>query len=164
MSFSNIEIIVSEIDGVITNGCDAIDYMNNTMFKTFCMRDFEAIDKLKEYFTFVFLASDHTVSYNIMRMRNIPAYFATKKDNKLSILTKNILPRYNTRPENLLYVGSSLSDLPCMHLAQISMAPVTTSVFGKGTMQPKIESGAGYLSWIANILLHEEMAARKRKY
>lgn len=160
MSFNNIELIVSEIDGVITTGCDAIDYMNNTMFKTFCMRDFEAIDQLKTHFTFVFLATDAAVSYNIMRMRNIPAYFATKRDDKLSLLTNKILPRYNARPENLMYIGSSLSDLPCMHLAQVSMAPKTSGIYRSGTIQPPISAGEGYLSWVANVLLHDEMVVR----
>jgi 3-deoxy-D-manno-octulosonate 8-phosphate phosphatase KdsC-like HAD superfamily phosphatase len=60
---NDIEIIVSEIDGVITNGCDSIDYMNHTMFKTFCMRDFEAITELQAHFTFVFLSSDVAISF-----------------------------------------------------------------------------------------------------
>jgi len=163
MDLKNIEIIVSEIDGIITDGNIPLDYLNNTLFKTYCMRDFDAINYLKTYFTFVFLASDAAISYNITRTRNIPAYFATNKDDKLTLLTKRILPRYNTRPENLLYVGSSFSDIPCMHLAQISMVPKDVmGVASEASHQIPIAPGQGVLSYLANVL-HVEIAKRKRK-
>ena len=163
MDLKNIEIIVSEIDGIITDGCDAIDYMNNTLFKKYCIRDFEAINELKRHFTFVFLAEDYAVNYKIMRDRNIPTYFSSNKEDKLSILTKKILPRYNTRPENLLYLGSSLSDIPCIHLSQISMVPATIlGVASEASYQIPITSGQGIISYVANTL-RVEMARRKCK-
>lgn len=163
MDLTNIEIIVSEIDGIITDGNVPLDYLNNTLFKNYCMRDFDAINELKTYFAFVFLASDAAISYNVMRTRNIPAYFATNRDDKLTLLTKRILPRYNTRPENLLYLGSSLSDIPCMNLSQISMVPVTVlGVASAASHQIPINPGQGVISYLYNIL-RVEMARRKCK-
>lgn len=163
MSLENIEIIVSEIDGVITDGLVALEYLNNALFKNYYMRDFEAINNLKVYFTFVFLSSDPSVSYNVMRARNIPAYFTTSRDDKLTILTKKILPRYNTVPENLLYIGSTQSDIPCMQLAQLSMVPASiTEVASKAAYQMPIAPGQGVLSYVANTL-HVEIERRKRK-
>lgn len=163
MGFSRIKIIVSEIDGVITDGCVPIDYMNNTLFKTYCVHDFEAINELKSYFTFVFLSSDTAVSYNIMRSRNIPAYFITQRDDKLRLLTKRILPHYNAQPDNLLYIGSMYSDLPCMKLAGISMSSESaTGVSTDVTCRIPVAPGKGIISYVANIL-RTEMAVRKRK-
>ena len=163
MDLSNIEIIVSEIDGVITDGGVALEYFNNTVFKTYCLRDFEAIDRLKTYFTFVFLSSDASVSYNILRARNIPAYFATNKDDKVTLLTKKILPHYNTRQGNLLYIGSTLSDIPCIHSAQISMVPQSiVGVASEATHQIPVESGHGVISYVA-AALRNEIARRKFK-
>lgn len=163
MDLSNIEIIVSEIDGIITDGCDAIDYMDHTLFKKYCMMDFDAINKLKQHFTFVFLSSDSNVNYNVMRARNIPTYFSSHKDDKLTLLTKKILPRYNTRPDNLLYIGSLVSDIPCMKLAYINMASVTTSHILKNVLHRiPVSAGQGIISYTAN-LLYVEMATRKCK-
>lgn len=163
MNLKNIEIIVSEIDGIITDGCAALEYLNNTIFKTYCLRDFDAINELKSYFTFVFLSSDAAISYNIMRKRIIPSYFSNSKDDKLTLLTKKILPRYNNRPENLLYIGSMFSDVPCMHLAQISMAPTAAiGVATKASHQIPIAPGQGVISYVADTL-RIEMARRKCK-
>jgi 3-deoxy-D-manno-octulosonate 8-phosphate phosphatase KdsC-like HAD superfamily phosphatase len=163
MDLKNIEIIVSEIDGIITDGCAALEYLNHTLFKNYCVRDFDAINELKSYFTFVFLSSDPTISYNIMRKRNIPAYFTNNNSDKLTLLTKRILPKYNTRPENLLYIGSSFSDIPSMHLSQISMAPIASiGVASEALHQIPIGPGHGIISYVANIL-RVEIARRKCK-
>ena len=163
MDLTNITIIVSEIDGIITDGKVPIDHINNTLFKNYCMHDFDAINELKSYFDFVFLASDPAVSYNIMRMRNIPAYFTTHVDNKLSLLSKRILPHYAARPENLLYIGSFISDIPCMHLAQISLAPEDAlGAAQKALYKLPCTAGNGVIAYVAS-LLRIEMATRKCK-
>jgi len=126
MNFDDILLIVSEIDGVITDGVCPIDYMNHTIFKSYYDKDFEIINELKQFFTFVFLADDQAVSYNVMRNRNIPTYFTSSKESKLSVLTNKIMPKYNMTPNNLLYIGNKLSDIPCMNLAEISLTPNDT--------------------------------------
>lgn len=163
MDLKNITIIVSEIDGIITDGMAPTDYLNNTLFKNYCMHDFEAINKLKSYFDFVFLADDPAISYNIMRMRNIPAFFTTNMDDKLSILSKKILPHYRARPENLLYIGNFLSDVPCMHLAQISFAPEGAfGVVQNALYKIPCAAGKGIISYVASVF-NTEIAARKCK-
>ena len=121
MDLKDILIIVSEIDGIITDGSCPIDYMNHTIFKSYYDRDFEAINELKTLFTFVFLSDDSAVSYNVMRNRNIPAFFSSSKESKLHVLTQKIMPRYNMTPDNLLYVGNKLSDIPCLNFAEIGI-------------------------------------------
>lgn len=164
MDFEKIEIIVSEIDGVLTNGLKPLDHMNHTMFKYYYDRDFEAISELKQFFTFVFLAEDPDVSYNVMRTRNIPAYFVTNREDKLTILTNKIMARYNVGPENLLYVGNKISDIPCMNYAEISFtfpqSPIR--VQQAATTVLDVTSGFGVISKVHEIL-YPEIEKRQRK-
>lgn len=123
---NNIKLIVSEIDGVLTTGSDPVDELGNTVFKHFYMADFEAINKLKEKCTFVFLSSDNTINYNLCRRKNIPFYWA--KSDKGGILS-SILMRYNVTAEDTLYIGSKISDIPCMRMIPVSFCTDDTLGF-----------------------------------
>jgi len=164
MDFSKIDIIVSEIDGILTDGFKPIDNMNLCLFKNYCEKDFEAINELKRFFTVVFLASDSDVSYNVMRTRNIPAYFITSKETKLDILTRKIMPRYNMRPENLLYIGNKLSDVPCMNYAEYSFTiPASANrVVCAANGSIAGASGKGIMTKLCEVLL-PEIEKRTRK-
>lgn len=115
-----VKVIVSEVDGIITEDLSPIDNMNNTLFKFFYKRDFEAINLLKKHYNFVFLSADNNVSYNIMRARNIPFYWAkTSKKNTLV----DIMRRYNVNPEEVLYVGCTFSDVECLNMVPLAVCP-----------------------------------------
>ncbi|MBV5347127.1 hypothetical protein JZU46_02775 [bacterium] len=135
----NIKLIISEVDGVITTGTNPVDELGNSIFKNFYMADFEAVNKLKEDYIFAFLSSDNSVSYNFFRSRSIPFFWA-KKD-KLSELSA-ILMRYNVTAEDTLYVGSKLSDIPCMRM--IPMSFCTNRLMGFNTFDTA--PGAGILT------------------
>ena len=157
MDLKDIQIVVSEIDGIITDGTCPIDYMNHTIFKSYYDRDFEAINELKTFFTFVFLADDASVSYNVMRNKNIPSYFVSSKENKLSILSKKIMPKYNMAPNNLLYIGNKLSDIPCMNYAEVRLATNNASNKVKSVANKLLstESGKGIICEVYEILFSE---------
>lgn len=143
MNFDNIKIIISEIDGVITDGTNATDYMNNTIFKSYYSIDFEVINKLKRYFKFVFLSSDPSVSYNVMRQKNIPTYFSNKEQSKFDTLTRVIITKYRMSPENILYIGSKLSDVKCMNYAEISATTINSQSVLKSTADIVLSSASG---------------------
>jgi 3-deoxy-D-manno-octulosonate 8-phosphate phosphatase (KDO 8-P phosphatase) len=117
---NKIKIIVSEIDGIVTEHLFGIGEMNITMFKQYYMKDFEAINQIKSNCNFVFLSSDAAINLSLCRKRSIPFYHAER--NKKDVLVQ-ILRRYNCTPENLLYIGCSYSDIDCMKLAEISLCP-----------------------------------------
>jgi 3-deoxy-D-manno-octulosonate 8-phosphate phosphatase KdsC-like HAD superfamily phosphatase len=54
-SLKKIKVIVSEVDGIVTEHLSAIDPMGYVVFKQYYMKDFEAINELKKNFIFVFL-------------------------------------------------------------------------------------------------------------
>lgn len=154
MDFKNIEIIISEVDGVITNGLDAVDTMNNVLFKNYSNKDFEAINLLKPYFTFVFLAAESAISYGVMRSKSIPFYYTRNKTEQKSAIVNNIINRYNVTPENILYIGSKLSDLPCMSISEISIVPkdAPTELKHRASIVADVVGGSGVICYVYNLL------------
>ena len=126
MGLNKIKLIVSEVDGVLTNGCVFKDEMCNTVFKQYNIKDFEAINEIKKRFTFVLISTDNAINYNLFRKKNIPFFWAQK--SKLNVLY-NILKKYEFSPTELMYVGGLLSDKECMNLSEVSVcgydAPAT---------------------------------------
>jgi 3-deoxy-D-manno-octulosonate 8-phosphate phosphatase KdsC-like HAD superfamily phosphatase len=134
----NIKLVVSEIDGVLTSGKSYIDELGNVLFKDIYTADFEAINKLKTFCTFVFLSSDNHINYNLSARKNIPFYWA--KSNKLITLT-SILRHYSVTSDETLYIGSKVSDIPCMQMIPNSFCtnmvlgfPVLNSNPGEGVL------------------------------
>lgn len=120
MYFKNVKIIVSEMDGIVTEHLSGVGEMGVIMFKQYYMKDFDAINQIKSNCNFVFLSNDAAISLSMCRRKNIPFYYAerNKKDTLIQILR-----RYSCTPENLLYVGCSYSDIDCMKLAEFSLCP-----------------------------------------
>jgi len=114
----DLKIIISAVDGVITDGGAAFDELQNTLFKNYCLKDFEAINLIKKAFKFVFISEDNAINYNLFRARNIPFYWAPKNKKKVMV---DIMQRYGYKPENVMYVGCTYSDIECMHIAEVSL-------------------------------------------
>jgi 3-deoxy-D-manno-octulosonate 8-phosphate phosphatase (KDO 8-P phosphatase) len=119
-SVEGIEIIISEVDGILTNGTYPVDELGNTPFKTFYHKDFEAINLLKKHFRVVFIAADNKVNYNMFRAKQIPFYYESK--NKKHALL-HALKRYSLTPDKAIYLGSSYSDIDCMRQVPMSVCP-----------------------------------------
>ena len=117
---SKIKIIVSEVDGVVTNGELCYDALANIPIKTFCIKDFEAINEIKKEFKFIFLSSNAFVSEYLCRKKNIPFYHSPK--DKLDGM-KRILRYYSVTPDETMFIGSMYSDIECMQLVPLSICP-----------------------------------------
>ena len=115
--FENIKVIISAVDGIITEYLSPLDELGNTLFKSYHMKDFEAINELKKAYKFVFISKDQAISYNLFRRKNIPFYYApqSKKEKLVPIMRK-----YNATPEHIIYVGCSYSDIESMKMAEVS--------------------------------------------
>ena len=137
---TKIKLIVSEIDGIITDGTMFIDELGNIPYKNFCMEDFDSINKLKKECNFVFLSDDNRISYNDCRRRNIPFYWSKQK-NKRDILL-DIMRRYNVSPEETIYLGSKASDIECMKLVPLSFCPKSSSKL-LASIGSKLETSPG---------------------
>jgi 3-deoxy-D-manno-octulosonate 8-phosphate phosphatase (KDO 8-P phosphatase) len=151
MNLGSIKLIVSEVDGIITEHLVAIGEMNTVMFKQFYMKDFEAINLIKKDFGFVFLSSDASISMSLCKKRNIPFFFAER--NKKEVLS-NVLLKYSITPDEVLYIGSSFSDIDCIKLSGTSMCPEDSVSQVKNLVNHVIPvySGTGVISYVHEIL------------
>jgi len=153
----DLKIVVSAVDGIITDGMAPIDELQNIPFKNYCMKDFEAINEIKKSFKFVFISSDNNVNYNLFRSKNIPFYWAPgtggNYKTKIKVLSE-IMQKYGLKPQNVLYVGCSYSDVECMHLAEVAFctkdSPATVN-HAADYMVPTM-AGQGVLAELYEIL------------
>lgn len=113
-----IKLIVSEIDGVITDGLSQIDPVGTVVSKQYFLPDIEAINDLKKTFKFVFMSSSNDINWAFCNKRQIPFFFA--KRNKFKELL-GIARRYNVQLDEILYVGSKLSDMECVSNVPLSV-------------------------------------------
>lgn len=121
--FKNVKLIISEIDGVLTDGKYTEDEIGNVLFKSFNYIDFDSINTLKQKgYKFVFLSEDNRINYNMCQRRNLPFYWGRNEDSKYKCLV-DIFRRYNTGPDNTLFVPSRPSDRKCIHTVPISICP-----------------------------------------
>jgi 3-deoxy-D-manno-octulosonate 8-phosphate phosphatase (KDO 8-P phosphatase) len=118
----NKKIIISEIDGVITNGERPEDEMGHVLYKTYQSKDFSAINELKKNFKFVFLSDDNHINYNMCKRRNIPFYWGKNEGEKYDRLIE-ILRRYGCTPDETIYIGSKINDRKCCRIIPISFCP-----------------------------------------
>ena len=118
----NAKLIVSEIDGVITDGTYAEDEVGNVLYKIYQTNDFDAINELKKYFKFVFLSSDNRINYNMCRRRNISFYWGKNEQEKFEKLGE-IMRRYGATPDETIYIGSKISDRKCLQMIPNSLCP-----------------------------------------
>ena len=151
MNFDDIKLVVSEVDGIITEHLVAFGEMNTVMFKQFYMKDFEAINLIKKDWGFAFLSSDANISLSLCKKRNIPFFFAEKSKREVY---NQILQRYSLTPDNVLYVGSSYSDINCIQMSGVSMCPEDAVPQVKAMVDHVIPvySGTGILCYVYEFL------------
>jgi 3-deoxy-D-manno-octulosonate 8-phosphate phosphatase (KDO 8-P phosphatase) len=119
---NDIKLIVSEIDGVITDGTYAEDEMGHVLYKRFNAKDFSALNEIKKKYKFVFLSEDNNINYNMCRRKNIPFYWAKNEEEKYQKLIE-ILRRYQCTPDETVYIASKISDKKCVQLIPKSFCP-----------------------------------------
>ncbi len=151
MEFDNIKLVISEVDGIITEHLTAFGEMNTVVFKQFCMKDFEAINLIKKDWGFVFLSSDANINLSLCKKRNIPFFLAERSKKEVY---NQILQRYSLTPDNVLYVGCSYSDINCIKMSGVSMSPedAVPQVIALVNQVIPIYGGTGILCYVYEIL------------
>ena len=136
-----IKLIVSEIDGVLTDGTYAEDEIGNTLYKVFNHKDWSAINEIKKYYKVVFLCDDNKINYNICHRRNLPFYWGKGENGKYKLLP-DILRRYEATPDQTIYIGSKMSDRQCLQMIPYSMCPDDAGAYMRNIVwAPFIASG-----------------------
>jgi len=159
--YSNIKLIVLDVDGVFTDGKKVYSLSGDVVYKTFYDKDFTALNKLRKYFNIIILSGDDRVNKVLFKSKGIPFYHSKNKDKKK--LIKVILNKYNVGPDNCIFVGDDLPDLPCFRLIPISLCP-SDSVKEIKYLAYKVlktKGGNGVIVELYNELSEEIMLRRK---
>ncbi len=154
MVFSKIKFVLSEIDGVITEHMSAIGEMGITLFKTYYMKDFDAINLIKKEFGFAFISKDADISMSLCKKKNL-AFFYAERDKRE--MYQKVLRRYSLSPDNVLYIGNNYSDVACMKLSGISICPEDAVVEAKNVSDIVVPDigGTGVICSVYELLKSE---------
>ena len=99
-----IELVILDIDGVLTDGRKYYNSEGMPCMKTYCDKDFTAIKRLRGSGVNVcFLSGDEFVNKAMAKNRNIDFYSARGKD-KADFIPK-LSSVYDANVEDMLYVG-----------------------------------------------------------
>ena len=117
----DIKLIITDVDGVLTNGKIYIDNNNNES-KGYHVDDGAAVALARlANIPIAFLSGRYSESTTIRaRELKIEFCFQGKLDKINSFI--EIIKNYNISPKNVCYVGDSLIDLPPMDIAGFSIA------------------------------------------
>jgi 3-deoxy-D-manno-octulosonate 8-phosphate phosphatase KdsC-like HAD superfamily phosphatase len=156
-----VEIIISEVDGILNTGLHPVDELGNVPFKFFYNKDFEAINQLKKHFKVVFISCDNKINYNLFRSKNIPFYYEPKKKKPALMAALN---RYTLSPDQALYLGSTYSDVECMRQIPLSLCTIDSvpDVKEIATMELPTYGGDGVMCTLYD-MLRAEMRRRIAK-
>tara|TARA_R100001015_G_C4632698_1_gene196599 strand:+ start:920 stop:1447 length:528 start_codon:yes stop_codon:yes gene_type:complete len=108
-----IELIILDVDGVMTDGRKYYGKDGTPFGKTYCDKDFTAIKRFKGSGVPVcFLSGDENINKEMAKNRKVPFYSARGKD-KVSFIPQ-LSQDFKAKPENMVYVGDDLFDLSIM--------------------------------------------------
>lgn len=154
MDITGVKLIVSEIDGVITDSRFVEDEIGNVLYKTFNYKDFDAINNIKRLgYKFVFLSDDNRINYNMCQRRKIPFFLGKNVDEKFKKLG-DIFRRYSTTPDETIYIPSKTTDLRCVQTIPRTICPSdTVGIIKNMCMSEFVKTGGeGVLSDLLDLL------------
>jgi len=110
---SKIELIILDVDGVLTDGTKVYDRDHNPIHKTFRCKDFTAIKRLIAAGVKVIMLSGDSWNSDMARKRNIPFYCTRGSDLSLdkSRYVSHLESTYGVKSENMAFVGDDYFDL-----------------------------------------------------
>jgi 3-deoxy-D-manno-octulosonate 8-phosphate phosphatase (KDO 8-P phosphatase) len=109
----SIELVILDVDGVMTDGRKYYDLNGMPFAKTYCDKDFTAIKRLKGAgVKVVMLSGDNTINEPMANNRNIDFYYARGKDK--ADFVPQFESTYNTSRAHMLYIGDDLFDKSIM--------------------------------------------------
>lgn len=121
---SAIDLVVVDIDGVMTDGCKYYDSSGLSTLKTFCDLDFTALKRFKAAGKNVCFLSGDPFNRAMAQNRCID-FYGSKNQNKADLI-KSICDIYKTSLENTVYVGDDLFDLDLLKIVGHAYCPLNS--------------------------------------
>ena len=117
-----IDLVILDVDGVMTDGRKYYDLKGMPFAKTYCDKDFTAIKRMKGAGIKVcILSGDNTINEPMANNRNIDFYYARGKEK--SEFVSDFEKTYNTKSDNMLYIGDDLFDSRIMSIVGHAYCP-----------------------------------------
>lgn len=137
------DLIIMDVDGVLTRGAKAYDLAGNAVSKDFCDLDFTAIKRFRAAGVSVALLSGDERNAGIAEKRNLPFYFARSANGNIDKAA--FLPKLAAEfdADSVAYVGDDYYDLTLLESVEWSFAPSTASHEVKNTVEVVLKAGAG---------------------
>lgn len=111
-----IQLVILDVDGVMTDGTKYYDSDGKVVLKIFCDKDWTAIKRFRAIGIPVVFITGDPYNENILKNRNLPVVvnrgsgFHNDKANYLA----DILEEYNLSSEDVAYFGDDLFDIGIM--------------------------------------------------
>ena len=122
-NFSDLKLLLLDVDGVLTNGLKYYDETGYCKLKTFSDIDFTAIKRFRASGVQVaWISGDKTINEMIAKNRNIPFWYTRGKD-KTEFLPEIFQKLSITKSDSIAFVGDDLFDLNIMQNVQFSFCP-----------------------------------------
>jgi len=152
------KIILTDVDGVLTDGRFAIDiYSNET--KNICYRDLDAIGiGRRAGYDFAFVTGEDTVMVQVLAKRfNISRVYTGAKDKlaAMEIIAKEL----GAHVDELLYIGDNERDVPALIAVGLGIAPCDATPNARNAADYTTEEKGGYgvLLEVVNKLINGEL-------
>lgn len=153
--FKAIKLIITDIDGVLTDG--RVAYGAPDFIKFFNYKDGHWIRMAMRSGLMVGFLSGRKSNANEQRAAELGVTFCKEDIINKGEEFKNILVEYGVAPEECLYIGDDVIDIPVMRKAGIAVAPAdaVTSVIEYVDWQTSRCGGNGVLYEVIERLLAE---------
>jgi len=152
------KIILTDVDGVLTDGRFAIDIHSNES-KNICYRDLDAIGiGRRAGYDFAFVTGEDTAMVQVLAKRfNISRIYTGAKDKlaAMEIIAKEL----NANLGELLYIGDNERDVPALEAVGLGIAPcdATPNAMNAADYITETKGGYGVLLEVVNKLISGEL-------
>lgn len=152
------KLILSDIDGVLTNGCVTLDTTGKET-KTLCYRDLDSIGIGRAAgYEFIFITGEDTemARFIVKRFGVKWAYYGAK--DKLAVL-QQIATELECPLTNFVYIGDSDRDAPAIAAVGLGVAPADATIKARESAQVITEKdgGTGVLLEIVHKLINGKL-------
>ena len=113
-SIENIKLIVSDFDGIFTDGKLEV-FSDGRTSKKIDYKDIMGIANIiKAGIKFAVISGEKSAAIDIIKGK-FPAVDAFQNERKKINVLKNLLEKYDIKPENVIYLGDDINDIECLN-------------------------------------------------
>ena len=120
-----VELLILDVDGVMTDGTKVYDESHNVLSKSYLCKDFTAIKRFIDYGVSVVMLSGDIFNKTMAEKRNIDFYCSRGKDLSLdkSRFLELFEEKYNIKKEKMAFVGDDYFDLSMFESLKYTYCP-----------------------------------------